>query len=343
MTSCFSVAILVSALAVATATGSAKAAVETGPRSKIHRLAHFSTLKLVEVCAASNAMACTGLQGAEFEAVESATTQVVSGINYSIEARTSAGMLSLRMYEQEWTRTLEISSAAFASGAAESRAEVLTTPLALDVSEWKSFVAREEESAAAAAGDTVESAPSAEVNATKPSPIRTRMSAFLLGGVPMGNAATLGGHYTGDDASHLAAERQAGTSASAPADHGETRPPPHPLPETHISTILSSSAASPSRTELPPQIEFHDNHGAMLLKEHPQPSGALFALLGVGIAFLICAVAGCFYRLLCRAPEADEVKLTAGMRESSSTARSAERELEEAKPADISSSKWEEE
>jgi len=111
---------------------------ELAPGSKVDRLAAFGLSQLQsQVCAASNSLGCARLQGAHHEEVVGASTQVVSGLNYLITARTSAGLLTMRFYEQLWTGTLELSEASLSSpvgGASEalSVSSLLDQPLVLD-------------------------------------------------------------------------------------------------------------------------------------------------------------------------------------------------------------------
>merc|ERR1740130_1688690 len=82
--------------------------------AKVHRLAAFALdALLTKTCAASNALACSRLLGAEMVSVISARKQVVSGLNYEIEAETTNGKLVMRVYEQSWTNTLTLMEASF--------------------------------------------------------------------------------------------------------------------------------------------------------------------------------------------------------------------------------------
>ena len=85
---------------------------EAPASAKITALAQYSLRSLAEeFCASSNAFGCSRLQGATFVSVTSAHTQVVAGTNYEIEMSTSAGPLTIRVYEQLWTGTLTVTSA----------------------------------------------------------------------------------------------------------------------------------------------------------------------------------------------------------------------------------------
>mmetsp|Transcript_54380 Transcript_54380/g.90226 ORF Transcript_54380/g.90226 Transcript_54380/m.90226 type:complete len:138 (+) Transcript_54380:38-451(+) len=83
----------------------------TEPR--LQHLAQFALQSLARACAESNAISCNKLAAATFQSVMEAHTQVVSGLNYEIMAQTSAGPVTLRIYEQSWTRTLQITEAIF--------------------------------------------------------------------------------------------------------------------------------------------------------------------------------------------------------------------------------------
>jgi len=86
---------------------------DKSPSSRIHRLAHYAIGQLQSLCEAAEqkGAGCDRLKPAEMQRVESASRQVVSGMNYAIEARTSAGIVSLKIYEQSWTSTLQLTEA----------------------------------------------------------------------------------------------------------------------------------------------------------------------------------------------------------------------------------------
>merc|ERR1719247_2955368 len=76
-------------------------------------------------------------------------TQVVSGKNNEIVAATSAGELTLKVYEQPWTHTLQVTSATISHPVSDISMAIITTtlvdedlePLSLD---GDSFYAAEE-------------------------------------------------------------------------------------------------------------------------------------------------------------------------------------------------------
>mmetsp|Transcript_13217 Transcript_13217/g.19898 ORF Transcript_13217/g.19898 Transcript_13217/m.19898 type:complete len:423 (-) Transcript_13217:423-1691(-) len=73
---------------------------EISPSSRIHRLAAFSLKKLKISCSASNSITCANVMDAMLHHVQSAFTQVVNGMNFNIEAKTSVGVLALKISEQ---------------------------------------------------------------------------------------------------------------------------------------------------------------------------------------------------------------------------------------------------
>lgn len=102
---------LAAAVVVASATGEYERVPDIGAGSKMHKLADFSITALRRTCAASNSLSCSRLAGAQFKQVRRAEQQVVSGMNYRIEAETDQGQLVLEVYEQPWTQTLVLKSA----------------------------------------------------------------------------------------------------------------------------------------------------------------------------------------------------------------------------------------
>jgi len=86
---------------------------------------HFGSLKICTVCAPLLANRgkfvgecqthkygnCAHFADHEFVRVVKATTQTVAGTNYVIDAETSAGTLHLKLFEQVWTATLEVTEA----------------------------------------------------------------------------------------------------------------------------------------------------------------------------------------------------------------------------------------
>mmetsp|Transcript_6388 Transcript_6388/g.13221 ORF Transcript_6388/g.13221 Transcript_6388/m.13221 type:complete len:425 (-) Transcript_6388:413-1687(-) len=73
---------------------------EVNPSSRIHRLVAFSLKKLKTSCSSSNSITCGNIMRATLHHVQSAFTQVVNGMNFNIEAKTSVGVLALKISEQ---------------------------------------------------------------------------------------------------------------------------------------------------------------------------------------------------------------------------------------------------
>jgi len=202
--------------------GGWSAATDIGPASKVHRLAAFSFAKLQTHCAASNALVCNGGFSSEsFHHVASARTQVVAGTNYMIEAVTSAGTLSLRIFEQPWSSTLELSRASLEKGS------LLTTEekLALDVNAFAAFSPNGPILSGATAPPAILSgvtapesilsgatAPEAKPK-PKPGPLPMRHSAIMVGGA----LGLGGGHYTGSDQELFAQIKASPPPAASPA------------------------------------------------------------------------------------------------------------------------------
>merc|ERR1711915_1012836 len=85
---------------------------EIGSLSKVHHLATFAVAALQrDVCAEANSIVCARLETMTLYRVSIASSQVVSGVNYRIVCETSAGNLTLSMFEQVWTDTLVLNSA----------------------------------------------------------------------------------------------------------------------------------------------------------------------------------------------------------------------------------------
>lgn len=134
--------------------GGFQPATEIGAGSKVHHLTDFSLRKLKGSCAASNSFACSHILDASLHHVESAHTQVVAGVNYVIDAVTSAGSLHLKIFEQSWSRTLVISEAKLTLPPQGASLAILTQSLVedslpLDVTEFDAFVEQAEAAAAA--------------------------------------------------------------------------------------------------------------------------------------------------------------------------------------------------
>ncbi|KAL1529510.1 hypothetical protein AB1Y20_000456 [Prymnesium parvum] len=72
---------------------------EVNPSSRIHRLVAFSLKKLKTSCSSSNSITCGNIMRATLHHVQSAFTQIVNGVNFAIEAKTSAGILALKISE----------------------------------------------------------------------------------------------------------------------------------------------------------------------------------------------------------------------------------------------------
>lgn len=102
--------------------------------SKVHQLADFS-LRAVQrdVCAASNSLTCSRLNGASLHRVVSARQQVVSGMNYEIVGELDSGAtLTLRVYEQAWTSTLVLKSASLTAAAGGASLAITTLGNAIE-------------------------------------------------------------------------------------------------------------------------------------------------------------------------------------------------------------------
>ena len=80
--------------------------------TKIFRLAEFSLASLQESCATSNSgkVWCDNLSGVTISSV-TAEAQVVAGKKYKIHAMTSAGDLTLQVWEKAWANQLTLTSA----------------------------------------------------------------------------------------------------------------------------------------------------------------------------------------------------------------------------------------
>lgn len=120
-----------------------------GPGSEPDRLARFGFEHLVtSVCPASNSLGCASLQGAAYQGLQSASSQVVSGINWELVATTTAGTLTMRLWEQAWAEQLELTEAHLSSpvgGAsfAISEYDVITSPEPLSYAAYASFLLSE--------------------------------------------------------------------------------------------------------------------------------------------------------------------------------------------------------
>merc|ERR1712087_72721 len=102
---------LVGVVAYAQAMGGYTEITDIGPASKVHQLASFSLQGLQAKCAGSNHLVCGHLAGTRLIKVLSASSQVVSGMNFKMVCETAAGTLTLEVYEQGWTNTLVLRSA----------------------------------------------------------------------------------------------------------------------------------------------------------------------------------------------------------------------------------------
>ena len=150
---------------------------DTGRDSKVHKLALFALAALKvheEGCEAKEDSGpyCGPLLRASGRslAIEEASQQIVSGVNYRITCRTDTGSLRLRLYEQWWTQTLSLESATMSvpvggASLAIVDADVIQSPLSLDFEAFRTLEA---------------------------------VSPLLLGGAPLTDP-TFGGHYTGSD------------------------------------------------------------------------------------------------------------------------------------------------
>ena len=117
---------------------------DVGVGSKAHQLATFSLASLQRrACPQINSLGCARLAGAELVRVVEASTQVVAGVKYAMTVETSAGMLKLSVFEQQWTDTLILTDASLAlDGAALGAAlGVLGAELPLDAKAFAAFQA----------------------------------------------------------------------------------------------------------------------------------------------------------------------------------------------------------
>eukprot|EP00316_Scyphosphaera_apsteinii_P001929 CAMPEP_0119305890 /NCGR_PEP_ID=MMETSP1333-20130426/6775_1 /TAXON_ID=418940 /ORGANISM="Scyphosphaera apsteinii, Strain RCC1455" /LENGTH=299 /DNA_ID=CAMNT_0007309081 /DNA_START=499 /DNA_END=1398 /DNA_ORIENTATION=+ len=103
-----------------------------GTGGKVYRLAHFALQELQKISCKAGTVVCDAMLSASLIRIKSASTQVVSGVNYQIECVTSRGLLVVSLYEQAWTRTLVLTSASLGS---ES---LIATELLLD---WEAMQA----------------------------------------------------------------------------------------------------------------------------------------------------------------------------------------------------------
>lgn len=85
------------------------------------------------VCPASEATGCKSLMGATFEGLRSAESQVVAGTNMELVAKTSAGDLTMKFFEQPWTNTLDMTAASLSE-------ELITEPVPLGLSTFEALV-----------------------------------------------------------------------------------------------------------------------------------------------------------------------------------------------------------
>jgi len=173
---------------------------DVGGSSKIYRLTAFSLASLAANC--TNDTACHLLSTVSLEHVLSAKTQVVAGTNYMIEARTSAGSLRLKIFEQLWSSTLEISEAVLNQTGLSAEDSVFNLlgslkKLPLDVQIFAAIT-------------------------PKTDPLAALSSAILIGGVP----GQSGGHYTGSDAALFAEASEASARGALPVneDHSHVDP-----------------------------------------------------------------------------------------------------------------------
>lgn len=133
---------------------------DIGQASKIHKLAAFSLDALQTSCTTSNNLVCGRLMGTSLVHVLSAKSQVVSGMNFEIVCEVSVGTLTLRVYEQLWSKTLilrEASLTAHVNGASFARVELGDAidhgePLILDDKAFRASLLTESTSAECTGG-----------------------------------------------------------------------------------------------------------------------------------------------------------------------------------------------
>jgi len=111
---------------------------------KTSRLAAFSVDQIAKQCAASNSFACSRASELSPVKVLKVEQQVVAGVNYRIAASTPSGTVNLIVFEQAWTKTLEVVQAtlavppAGASLAIETLA-LIDSPLSLDAAAFAAY------------------------------------------------------------------------------------------------------------------------------------------------------------------------------------------------------------
>jgi len=133
--------------ALAATAGGFREIEETARGQKVASLAAFA---FKSVAGASNSL---DLQGKSFKALTSASSQVVSGVNYRLSvALEPAGSVEFVIYEQSWTKTLQITSASLQpSDASNAMLDLIGgNAMSLDAESFAQFHASEERVASSA-------------------------------------------------------------------------------------------------------------------------------------------------------------------------------------------------
>jgi len=99
----------------------------SGPEALV-RVEQLATFAMRELQAGA-CEECGRLRGWTLLHVASARQQVVSGINHEIAVVTSKGTLTLRIYEQAWTGTLQVTSATLSSPVSDISMAIQTIPI----------------------------------------------------------------------------------------------------------------------------------------------------------------------------------------------------------------------
>lgn len=163
------------------------------PDDEVSKLAAFALAALATHCATANSMPCATVLGAQSARVTSASTQVVAGTLYHIEASADDTSISLTIFKQPWTSTLQLVEAKVrAALLGDEPADALSEPLALSYADYEAVEAGNSNS----------------------------LSGLLVGGAPAlaadgSKASTFGGHYTGTD-TEMSPRAQALQSAPGP-------------------------------------------------------------------------------------------------------------------------------
>ena len=106
---------------------------EAEDKAKVAKLASFALASIHNACEGSNTLGCGRFSSPEVQEVVNARTQVVAGTNYDISVRTVSGQtIAMRIFEQIWTGTLQVTSATLANSAAGASFAIESIPLIED-------------------------------------------------------------------------------------------------------------------------------------------------------------------------------------------------------------------